>query len=60
MIFTGLTAHDKNNKVVPGLAKSWEVDKATNTYTFKLRDDVKWHDGETFTADDVKFTLKQL
>ncbi|EYE89404.1 peptide ABC transporter substrate-binding protein [Fervidicella metallireducens AeB] len=60
LIFTGLTKHDKDNNVVPSLAKSWEYDKATNTYTFKLRDDVKWHDGEAFSAEDVKFTLDTI
>ncbi|RDY23685.1 ABC transporter substrate-binding protein [Romboutsia maritimum] len=60
LIFNGLTAHDKDNKIIPCLAKSWELDKATNTYTFKLRDDVKWHDGEKFTAKDVKFTLDTI
>ena len=60
LIFNGLTAHDKNNKVVPCLAQSWEFDKDTNTYTFKLREDVKWHDGKNFTADDVKFTLETI
>lgn len=60
LIFSGLTAHDKDNKVVPSLAESWEFDKSTNTYTFKLRKDVKWHDGEKFTADDVKFTIEAI
>ncbi|MGL4913690.1 MAG: ABC transporter substrate-binding protein [Romboutsia sp.] len=60
LIFNGITAHDKTNKVVPGLAESWEFDKATNTYTFKLRNDVKWHDGEKFKAEDVKFTLDTI
>lgn len=60
LIFNGLTAHDKDNKITPSLAESWEFDKVTNTYTFKLRSDVKWHDGEKFTADDVKFTLEVI
>ena len=34
LIFNGLTAHDGDNQVVPGLAESWEFDDATNTYTF--------------------------
>ena len=55
-----LKAHDENNEVVPGLAESWELDDATNTYTFHLRDDVNWHDGEKFTADDVEFTIKAI
>ena len=60
LIFNGLTAHDENNKVVPCLAKDWKFDEATNTYTFNLRDDVKWHDGEKFTANDVKFTIETI
>ena len=60
LIFNGLTAHDKNNNIVPSLAESWEFDKTMNIYTFKLRDDVKWHDGEDFSADDVKFTLETI
>lgn len=60
LIFSGLTAHDKNNKIIPGLAESWTLDKATNTYAFKLRKDVKWHDGKPFSAEDVKFTLDTI
>lgn len=60
LIFTGLTAHDKDNKVIPALAESWEFDNKSNTYTFKLRKDVKWHDGKEFTADDVKFTIEAI
>lgn len=60
LIFSGLTAHDKDNKIIPGIAKSWTSDKATNTYTFMLRDNVKWHDGETLTAEDIKFTLEAI
>ena len=46
LLFDGLTGHDKDNQVVPRLAESWELDKDTNTYTFHLRQDVTWHDGE--------------
>ena len=60
LLFTGLTAHDKHNKVVPDLAKEWVYDKKTKTYTFTLREDVKWHDGQAFTAKDVKFTLEAI
>jgi len=42
---------------VPGLAKEWKYDEEENAYTFKLRNDVTWHDGTKFTADDVVFTF---
>ena len=60
LLFNGLTAHDKYNNIIPALAKSWDYDEATLTYTFHLRDDVKWHDGEPFTAEDVKFTYDTI
>ena len=60
LIFSGLTAHDGENKVIPALAESWEFDEAACIYTFYLRKDVKWHDGEAFTADDVKFTIEAI
>lgn len=60
LLFNGLTAHDGEGKVVPALASSWSYDQDSLTYTFKLRDDVKWHDGSEFTADDVAFTIKAI
>ena len=60
LIFNGLTAHDGDNQVVPGLAESWEFDDATNTYTFHMAEDAKWQDGEPVTADDVKFTIEAI
>lgn len=41
----------------PRLAESWEVSDDGTTWTFHLRDDVTWSDGEPFTADDVLFTF---
>ena len=60
LIFSGLTSHDGENQVAPGLAKSWDYDEDTLTYTFHLEENVKWHDGEPFTADDVKFTIEAI
>ena len=60
LIFNGLTAHDGDNQVVPCLAKSWDYDETTYTYTFHLEEGVKWHDGEAFTAEDVKFTIEAI
>jgi peptide/nickel transport system substrate-binding protein len=41
---------------VPQLAYEWEYNASDNSYTFKLQENVKWHDGADFTADDVVFT----
>ena len=57
LIFNGLVARDGDANIIPCLAESWEHDEATNMYTFKLRSDIKWHDGKPFTANDVKFTF---
>ncbi|MFR3320224.1 MAG: ABC transporter substrate-binding protein [Lachnospiraceae bacterium] len=42
------------------MAKNWNFDEDTCTYTFHLQQGVKWHDGEEFTADDVKFTIEAI
>lgn len=42
---------------MPALAESWEISDDSLSFTFNLRDDVLWHDGEPFTAEDVAFTL---
>ncbi|MBF8177979.1 ABC transporter substrate-binding protein [Herminiimonas contaminans] len=55
-IFDALVNVDANGKLVPGLATSWRAVDAT-TWEFKLRHDVKFHDGSKFTAEDVVFSL---
>lgn len=60
LLFDGLTAHNGKNEVVPGLAKEWEFEDSSCTYTFYLREGIKWHDGEDFTAEDVKFTIEAI
>lgn len=42
---------------VPQLAREWSYNADDNSYTFELQEDVKWHDGTDFTADDVVFTF---
>lgn len=60
LLFNGLTAHDGENRIVPGLAERWEYDEDGCTYTFHLREGVMWHDGRPVTADDVKFTIEAI
>lgn len=47
------------SEIVGDLAESWEVSSDGVTYTFKLRDNVKWHDGKDLTADDVVYSLSR-
>lgn len=44
----------------PNIATEWEFSEDNRSVTFKLRDDVYWHDGEQFTADDVVFTYRSI
>lgn len=60
-LFDGLVRmNPKTTLTEPVLAKSWEHDEAGTTWTFHLRDDVTWHDGTPFTADDVAFTIQAI
>ena len=60
LLFDSLVKRDGEGKLVPSLAEAWSYDEASMTYTFRLRSDVKWHDGEGFTAQDVKFTIEAI
>ncbi|HKK94144.1 MAG TPA: ABC transporter substrate-binding protein [Longimicrobiales bacterium] len=51
---------DENLDPVPYLAESWEVAEDASSVTFKLRDDVRWHDGEITDAEDVVFTFDRV
>src|SRR5688572_30660904 len=60
LVYSGLTRIDEYGQPVPDLAERWDVSEDGLTYTFTLRSDVKWHDGEPFTANDVAFTIGLL
>lgn len=49
----------ETGEFLPELATEWSVSEDGMEYTFKLRDDVKWHDGTQFTAKDVVYTVKR-
>ena len=60
-LFEGLTEISwLTNQVEPALAESWTHSDDGLTWTFKLRRDVRWHDGEPFTARDVDFTFNRI
>ena len=42
-------------EVLPNVAESWDISDDATTYTFKLREGMKWSDGEDFTSDDIVF-----
>ena len=60
LIYDGLVQLDKDLNWAPSIAESWHFSKDCLTLTFKLRKNVKWHDGRPFTADDVIFTYKAM
>lgn len=55
--FEGLL-RDRNGKLAPGIAESWQISKDGKTYTFKLRD-AKWSDGKLVTAGDFEYAWKR-
>lgn len=59
-IYQGLLTYDSNLNPQPGLAKSWTKSEDGLTYTFKLQEGVKWHDGKPFTSADVVFTTTKF
>ena len=60
-VFEGLTRVSwLTDEVEPELAKSWETSQKGKVWTFHLRENVKWHDGEDFTSEDVVFTFNQI
>lgn len=59
-IFEGLFTEDAKAKPIPGVAESYETSEDGLTWTFKLREDAKWSDGEPVTAEDFVFAFKRL
>lgn len=58
LIFSRLLKVDTDLNLVPDLAESYEISDDATQFTFTLRDDAVWHDGEPVTVDDVIFTYK--
>ncbi len=60
LLYNGLVGLDDDLNPIPELAESWDISDDGRTYTFTLRDDVTWHDGEPFTSADVKFSFEEV
>lgn len=60
LIYSGLFKYDADGQITPDLAESYDLSDDRTTYTVHLRENVLWHDGEKFNADDVSFTINLL
>jgi peptide/nickel transport system substrate-binding protein len=60
LIFSGLSRVDERGELVLDLAESMEASPDSLVYTFTLKPDLRWHDGNSLTADDVFVTLSLL
>src|SRR5476651_2185349 len=58
-VYEGLVTRDKELKIAPALAESWETPESTR-WRFHLRKGVKFHNGDPFTADDVLFSADRI
>ena len=58
-IFSGLVTLNKDLDIIPDLAESWEVSDDGTVYTFNLRDDIKFSNGENVTAQDFKWSIER-
>jgi peptide/nickel transport system substrate-binding protein len=60
LVYSGLVRNGPAGTLVPDLAERWTVDATGAVWTFQIRDDAVWHDGEPVTSDDVAFTIRVL
>jgi len=58
LVFSGLYKYNKNQELEADLITNHGLSEDEKTYTFYLREDAAWHDGEPIVADDVVFTFK--
>lgn len=58
-MFEGLMTVDAAGKLIPGLAKAFTVSDDQLTYTFQLRDNLRWSDGAPLTADDFVYSFRR-
>ncbi|QIK39426.1 peptide ABC transporter substrate-binding protein [Pontivivens nitratireducens] len=59
-MFEGLVVYDASANVVPGVAADWEVSLDGLSYTFNLRDDAKWSNGDPVVAGDFVYSLQRI
>ncbi len=57
LMFESLLTLDEQGRIKPNLAESWKISSDGKTYTFKVREGVKFHNGQEMTAEDLKFAI---
>lgn len=60
LLFTPLVDYDAEGTIVPRLARAWEISSDHRVYTFHLRDDVRFSNGRTVGAADVKYAIERV
>ncbi len=60
LIFSGLMKYDENMNLIPDLAEKYEISPDGKTYTFYLKDNLFWQDGQPLTSDDIIFTIQSV
>lgn len=60
LVFSSLFRHDQDGNLTKDLVESYEVSQDNKQYTFKIKNNVKWHDGSNLTADDIIFTFNAI
>jgi len=60
LVFSGLTRYGRDGSVVPDLADSFQTDAEGKVWTFTIRDDATWHDGQPVLPTDVLYTVSLL
>ncbi len=59
-LFEGLVTYGLNAETVPGVAEKWDVSKDGTVYTFYLRTNAKWSNGDPVTAEDFVYSFRRL
>jgi oligopeptide transport system substrate-binding protein len=59
-LFEGLTTESASGDLIPGAALRWNISRDARTYTFYLRRDLLWSNGEPLTAEDFVYSLKRV
>ena len=59
-LYDGLVTQDAAGNVIPGAAASWEISDDGTTYTFHMRPDGKWSNGDPVTSDDFLFAFRRI